>query len=595
MSPRPSPWVSVLYGGGLLAVFLGERVAEAGAERLWVGGGGGVLMGLAGGWRATRVARTAGDGRRLELALGGLFGVGALGVFLALAGGGAVLPGALLAVALFPLVLGELAVASLARAPVLELGRVHAAFRSGLGLAFTLLFAASAQSVATREDVSWDLASFRTTRPGEASRRLVRQLEEPVEVTLFFPPANDVRQALEDYFQELARESGRLRVEGVDLAVERSRAKALGVRENGWDGSVVFSRGGHHERLQVPLEWERARSQLRRLDEDVYRRLRGVSRPRRVLYLTAGHGERGVRPRAATALEPERPGLSQLEEWLRVLNVEVRTLGAPEGLGTDVPGDAALVAVVGPEREFSAPEFAALRRYVARGGRVWLALEPEGPGLEALLAPWGLRLSRVPLASEPNSPRADRALLSTTRFSAHASVLTLASLGGDAPVLFSGATALESMSPLPRGVSQHVTVRAPAETFADSHPDVTPGKDAVRGAWPLVVAVEQAEAPGLAATRAVVMGDADVMTDASPRGYGNPYLLVDTVFWLLGEEELAGEVSNEDDMPVQHTRRRDVGWFYSAVFLAPAGVLGVGFAVTRRRRRAVRTSAEAGR
>ena len=81
------------------------------------------------------------------------------------------------------------------------------------------------------------------------------------------------------------------------------------------------------------------------------------------------------------------------------------------------------------------------------------------------------------------------------------------------------------------------------------------------------------------------MGDSDVMTDAGPRAYGNPYLLMDTVLWLLGEEELAGVLSNEEDVPVQHSRQQDVVWFYSAVFLAPALVLGAGFLVTRRRRR----------
>ena len=603
-----SPWVSWLYGAGLVAVFLGERVAEAGGERLGVGVGGGVALGLAIIWRGVRLARARDEGRVLERWWLGLFLLGGLGValyFLQSDGGGgeplarrapevagvlgALFP-ALLTVALLPLVLGELALRAQARAPVLELGRVRAALGSGLGLAFALVFAFSAMYVATRLDVSWDLAYFRTTRPGEASRLLVRRLQDPVRVTLFFPPANDVRQALEQYFQELARESPHIQVEVLDQAVARERARTLGVGEN---GSVVFSRGEHHERLKLPLELARARGQLQRLDEEVYRRLRGVARPRRVLYLTAGHGERGLLPRAATRLEKARPGLSQLEEWLRVLNVEVRTLGEAEGLGTRVPDDAAVVAVVGPERDFAPEEVAVLRQYVARGGRLWLALEPEGPALEPLLAPWGLKLLRVPLASDRNylrasHQRADRGNLVTASFSSHASVGTLASMGGEAKVVFSGAAALEPAPPLPRGVKQDVSVRAPPETFPATHPDLDPDAGTVRRAWPLVVAVEQAAGAGAPATRGVVMGDADVMTDGGPRGLGNPYLLVDTVLWLLGEEDLAGEVSNEEDLPLQHTRRQDVLWFYSAIFLAPAGVLGVGLAVTRRRRRALR-------
>jgi hypothetical protein len=596
--------VSVLYVTGLVSVFLGERVAGAGTERLILSGLGLALVLLAVAWRVTRAVRASGDGRRLERWLLGLFLLGGLGLALyVLSSDVAVVPvkkqaprlavvlaalfPALLAATLLPLVLVELAVAAMARGPVLEMGRVRAALHSGLGLAFALVFAFSAMYVATQADVSWDLAYFRTARPGEATRKLARGLNAPVEVTLFFPPANDVRQALEQYFRELSRESGLLKVEVLDQAVEPARAKAIGVGEN---GSVVFSRGQRHERLKVPLDLERARGQLQRLDEDVYRRLRMVARPRQVLYLTAGHGERGLMPQAATALEKARPGLSQLEEWLRVLNVEVRTLGVAEGLETEVPRDAAVVAVVGPERDFSPEELAALRRYVERGGRLWLALEPEGPGFEPLLEPLGLKLLRVPLANDQRYLRishqqSDRGNLVTASFSSHASVGTLASLGSEASIVFPGAAALEPVQPLPRGVTHDVSVRAPAETFQDANHDFLPDEGEPRRAWPLVVAVEKAGVSGASPARVVAMGDSDVMTDGGPRGYGNPYLLVDTVLWLLGEEELAGEVSNEEDVPLQHTRQKDVVWFYSAVFLAPAMVLGVGFLVTRRRGR----------
>jgi hypothetical protein len=600
--------VSVLYVVGLGVVFLGERVAGAGLERLVLSGLGVGMGAFAVAWRVARVVRTAGDWRVLERWLLGLFLLGGLGLglyFLPSDAGAAVLGvslkkqaprgavvlaalfPALLATTLLPLALVELAVAAMARGPVLEMGRVRAALHSGLSMAFALIFAFSAMFVATRADVSWDLAYFRTARPGEATRKLAHGLNAPVEVTLFFPPANDVRQALEQYFRELARESGLLKVEVLDQAVEPARAKALGVSEN---GSVVFSRGPRQERLKVPLDLERARGQLQRLDEDVYRRLRVVSRPGRVLYLTAGHGERGVQAQLATAREKARPGLAQLEDWLRVLNVEVRSLGVAEGLGTEVPRDAAVVAVVGPERDFLPEELAALRRYLERGGRLWLALEPDGPGLESLLEPLGLKLLRVPLANDQRylrttHQRSDRANLGTASFSSHPSVGTLTTLGSEAAVVFQGAAALESVQPLPRGVTHDVTVRALGETFQDANHDFIPDEGEVRRAWPLVVAVEKAGAGGVPPVRVVAMGDSDVLTDGVLRAYGNPYLAMDSVLWLLGEEELAGEVSNEEDVPVQHTRQQDVVWFYSAVFLGPAMVLGAGFLVTRRKRR----------
>jgi hypothetical protein len=329
---------------------------------------------------------------------------------------------------------------------------------------------------------------------------------------------------------------------------------------------------------------DRARGQLQRLDQEVYRRLRVVARPRRVLYLTTGHGERGTQAREATAVEEARPALQLLVELLRSQDVEVRSLGLAEGLGSTVPREASLVAVVGATRDFLPEELASLRAYLERGGRLWLALEPEGARLEPLLSSLGLKALPGGLANDEshlslNRQRSDRAFLTTASFSSHPSVGTLASLGTQAPVAFLGATALEAMQPLPTGLTQDVSVRAHEATFQDANRDFAPGAEEPRRPWPLVVAVEQAGTSG----RVVVMGDADALGDELLRNLGNAYLALDALRWLTGEEALGGTVSFEEDVPLQHTRRQDVAWFYSALFLVPALVLGLGFLVTRRR------------
>jgi hypothetical protein len=60
--------------------------------------------------------------------------------------------------------------------------------------------------------------------------------------------------------------------------------------------------------------------------------------------------------------------------------------------------------------------------------------------------------------------------------------------------------------------------------------------------------------------------------------------------WLSGDEAIAGTVSNESDVPIEHTRKQDVVWFYSSIFLAPVLVIGLGLAVTRRTRHKKRTA-----
>jgi len=55
--------------------------------------------------------------------------------------------------------------------------------------------------------------------------------------------------------------------------------------------------------------------------------------------------------------------------------------------------------------------------------------------------------------------------------------------------------------------------------------------------------------------------------------------------WLMGDEAYQGLVATEQDLPISHTRKQDVVWFYSTIFLAPAAVLGVGWFTTKRRRK----------
>lgn len=612
-----SPWLSVVYAVGMLGVLLGERLLGAGTGRLVLSGAGAALVVLALVLRGARLSRAPAEWKAPERWLLALYAVGAVGLGLYFAQsdlasglwGGALsqqapraavvlvaLFPALVASALLPVGLVELALGSMAQSPLPELGRLRTALYSGLGLSFTLVFVFSSMYVATQADHTWDLSYFRTARPGDASKKLVRGLNEPLEVTLFFPPANDVGQQVEQYFRELEKESPQLRIQLLDQAVEPARARELGVSNN---GTFVLSREGRREMYTVPLELDRARGQLQRLDQEVYQRLRQVARPRQVLYFTSGHGER-----ALTRANPDMPGqrapISDLAELLRTQNIEVRSLSLADGLGVEVPKDATMVAVVGPTKDFLPEELNTLREYAERGGRLWLALEPDGPALEPLLQALGVKLLKVPLANDQvffriTRQQSDRANLGSNGFSSHPAVTTLSQLGQQVAVAFLGAAALEPTMPPPNGLSADVSVRAHEATFQDANGNFNPDPGEQRNSWPLVVAVEKQPAgEGKQGLRAVVMGDAEALTDGVLGNPGNAYLAVDTVRWLSGEEALAGAVTTEEDVPIQHTREQDVVWFYSSVFLAPALVLGAGFFVTRRRGRRTASAKQGG-
>ena len=43
--------------------------------------------------------------------------------------------------------------------------------------------------------------------------------------------------------------------------------------------------------------------------------------------------------------------------------------------------------------------------------------------------------------------------------------------------------------------------------------------------------------------------------------------MLDGAKWLVGDEGITGEVSNENDVPIVHTKKQDQVWFYGSSFL----------------------------
>ncbi len=275
----PSARWSALWGLGMLAIFLGERMIGAGAARGVATIGGLLLVVAVIAVRAARSAAAAPDRRKVERMLLGFYALGLLAVALyfvqsdlptVLGKGkplehawprlatalGALWPALWLAAA-WPIALIEMAYAQIARAPRIEVGRIRDAMYSGLGLAAALVFAFTVVYVASERDKKIDLAYFRTTRPGEVSRRIVRNLDQPLEVAEFFPEGNEVREEVDNYLQDLAQESGQLKITHYDFDIDPLKAKEYGISSN---GMVVFVRGAA-PRAARPAQGDRERQE----------------------------------------------------------------------------------------------------------------------------------------------------------------------------------------------------------------------------------------------------------------------------------------------------------------------------------------------
>jgi len=454
---------------------------------------------------------------------------------------------------------------------------------SGLGVAFALIFASASVYAGRISELSFDLSYFRTAKPGESTSKIVKDLNQPLTITTFFPPTSEVGQEVASYMGALQGTSPFLKIEQLDHGLDPGRGRELGVTGN---GVIALTRGTLRRQIALPLEPERARVELRKLDDSVNSILLNITRPARRIYFTKGHGERVFKPIDDT---DRRSTISYIKQSLTDQGFEVLDFSIANGLGAEIPSDALAVVAMGPTSEFMPEEVGSLDRYVKeKGGSLLVALDAEaGKNFSSLMSTFGSVLSPVTLANDvaywrKSGQPSDKTNIASVGFGSHASVATLAKFGFQSPVVFVGAGSLllnDGFKPAPE-----VTIQTDTNTWADKNLDFEASADETRQAFALAAAVSFETEKNKHGGRALVVSDADAFCDLAMQNPGNKKLFEDTLHWLSRDEAIAGEVKSEEDVAISHSRKQDMAWFYLTSFVPPAALLIMGFLFTHRRR-----------
>lgn len=609
----PSSGATWALLAGLVAVFVGERILSTlpTARIAFDAAGVGAVLAMTL-WRGLSFARRSGPARRVEglLLLGSAGCVLALAIYFFGALASTPMPGRsatvltvawliVLAISLLPLLFAQWTAARGSDDAVEEV-RVRDAAASGLTVALAAAFLFVLGFIVSELDVKVDVSYFRTSLPGSATEKMVEGLGEPLRVMLFFPEVNDVKSEVVSYFDELAERTGKVEIESHDRLASAKLAKDYNVYK---DGTIVLVKGKQFEPIVLDTQLQNARSSLRTFDSQVQKTLMKVARGSRVAYVTIGHGEMNEPPPGGAGVEPIASA-SLIREILAMLNYHVVDLGLKNGLASEVPEDANVVILLGPKKPFLDEELAALDRYLARGGAIFIAFDQGGefrPGL--LEQRLGVHFDPTPLADDQQHLRqrnnnSDNRLLVTDQFSAHASVTTLSRSHAGAGIVAPLAGSLSDIDlkalPAAERPKRTYVVRSLGSTFADKNGNNLPDPDEKKSLYSLVAAVEGPAVPQAAPgkdkpahpMRAFLLAAAPMVSDLVLSNVVlNAALVGDGIKWLGGEEQLAGETTSEKDVPIEHTKSGDVAWFYGTIFGAPLLVLGAGLAFTARRRR----------
>jgi gliding motility-associatede transport system auxiliary component len=488
-----------------------------------------------------------------------------------------------------PTLFAERALFPMRRAERVEWRRVRGAMLAGLTLALAAAYGTLFTFVAGELDVKADFSYFHTARPSESTRKIVANATLPLRVVAFFPEVNEVGNEVMVYLRDLGAGLPNVQVEAHDRLLVPDLAKDMKLND---DGVIVVSYGADRENMPIGTDMQAARAKLKTLDTDFQKTLLKLVRERRTAYVTTGHGE--LNDAQPTPENEGRTGKS-VRQILEQQNYTVRDLSPTTGLGVEVPDDASIVVVLGPSQALAKEEVAALYRYAERGGRLFLALDPDAHvPLDALADIAGLTVSPTLLANDKVHLRrrfndSDHLILATNRYSSHASISTLSRMGSR-PVFFLSAGALDKKPNADAQLKIDFTVRALPDTFEDLNGNYRFDPQEKRQTYALAAAVTRA-ASGAGGkkrndeTRMVVLGDSDAVSDAAFSNDGNVIFFADSVRWLGGEESFAGAIATAEDVKIEHTKQKDLVWFYGGIFGAPALVLGLGLLYSQRLRR----------
>lgn len=634
-------WASLIFGLGVATIFFGERLfGHLPSGRVMLTVIGVIAVVAVTGMRAFTMLRTSGARRAVERTLlicqlGVILGL----VFYALSTNwgihlfsmtekGAtkfhtimsVLYAIVLLVSLVPMFIIEMSLGTALRDNFdLETGgdegveyyRVREIGWSGLSIALATAFLMVTCNVAKERNVQKDVSYFKTSSPGDSTKRIVGASSDPIKVMLFFPQSNEVKEQVRSYFDALASAAGHMTVEDHDRTADPKLAEKYKVTK---DGVIVMVKGsGDKEKsqlIEVDTDIDKARkgaSKLRNFDREVNSKLMQLVRDKRKAYVMTGHGEitdPDSIPADMKGRVPERR-TTVFKKRLADLNYEVKDLGLID-LAKDVPDDATIVIVLAPAIGLLPQEWAAISRYLDKGGRVLIGLDPKAdPSLGELEGKLGVKYNPAPLTDDQaylpqRGMPSDRRFAITTQFSAHASTTAL-SRSVDKGLVLIESGAIEDAPFTAKGgqPTKTVTIRSMESSFLDLNDNFSfDSGSEKRQKWNLGVAVEGPKMKGPDGKdkdgwRALVFADADLFADvlvSNAMGRAQVVmvsgpLLDDSIKWLGGEEVFAGEVISEDDKPIKHTKNQDAVWFAATIVGAPALVLTLGLVGTSFRRR----------
>lgn len=497
----------------------------------------------------------------------------------------------------------------------------------GTGVLLVLALVGIVNYLSSRYYHRFDWTRAKVYSLSEKTETVLAGLDRPVEVAvLMAPESRELYDLVKELLERYAAKSPQIRLRFVDPARNRAEAQRLVEQYSLASLNVVVFDDGAERRVvdsNQLADYDYSSLQFGgaagiesfRGEEAFTRALLELSEKKkpRVLWVT-GHGEAGLDDIGSE-------GASKLRDLVGRENVEFeewRSLGQES-----VPDGVDLLVLAGPRVALTPPEFELLERYLDRGGRLLLLLDPElagggagglvVTGLEEWLVGRGVRVGRDLVVDPPSTvPFFGAETLFVQARGGHPVTKALAE--GRVPVIVALAQSLT-----PGSAPEGMEVKALLETSAEGWGErdlgnlraVAKGNEDTPGPVAVAVAVgpkekkdsdrppfeeedlgeEEGKTPraseGSTPTwRLVAVGDSDFLRNGLLENVGNPILVSNLFNWLLERERLLGiGPKRPEQARLTLTPQQLSAITWGTILGMPAVAAVAGIVVYRRRRR----------
>jgi ABC-type uncharacterized transport system involved in gliding motility auxiliary subunit len=475
-----------------------------------------------------------------------------------------------------------------------EIGRAFAGRQARFGtlaaasVLVVLAILVAINYLGTRHNKRWDLTAAKQFSLSDQTRKVLQDLKQPVHIKVF--ARSDDFQRFHDRLDEYAYASKQVSVEYLDPEKRPAFAQQYGITSL---GTTVFEYAGRNEKTTSDTEQDMTNALIK-----------VVQGKQPKVYFVQGHGEKDT-------AGSNGAGFSAINQALTSDNFLVDKLVLAQQ--TSVPADADVLIIAGPKTDLLPPEIDMLKAYLAKGGKLFVMLDPvlkpDAPqltGLQALLKDWGIQADNDVVLDVSGMGRligTDESVPVAASYPPHAITENFN--------LLTAYPLARSMTPIEGGSNGHTAQRiietsrsSWGETNLKSLTSGQPAKlddDDKKGPVSIGAAVsapatdatpakpDQKPADGQndkqRETRIVAIGDSDFASNGALGVQGNRDLFLNTVNWLVQQENLISiRPRDAEDRRITLTAEQERRIFFLTVVIVPGLILLAGVQTWWRRR-----------